>query len=276
MKTICTLGIACMLIAFAAPAQASFTLIDNFDSYDNSTVQNVGNHGNGDCTNGVWDGMWDGTANALVLDDAIASDNSMAVYGAAGAWRGAETDLTNNFASDFSLADGNTATYFFQVMNEGGADADCMIGLAENVNRVDHDNSWQDFSVMPYVNGGAGSTSLKVYGNNNTGGTLAAMTDGEWYNVWVVVDNANKVFDMYYSTGTDDALTGTGITGIQFGRVTAPVNIEAFALSNCKDSRVHIDNLYMATGVDTSNPVPEPAGLALLALGGLAVLRKRS
>ena len=220
-------------------------LIDDFDSYDNSSTTALGATP-GNLTGDVWVGEWDGTGGALITDDPD-GDQSLAVREGSG-WRGAETDLVSNFANDYSLADGETATYFFQVMAEGTA-TDCMIGLAESRASVDINNSWQDFSVMPYIAGG----NLKVYSDNLGDQTVTSMTNGDWYNVWVVVDNAAKTFDMYYSTGTD---AGTlAYSGLEFGRITDPVDLGAFAAMNNGTDLVHVDNLYMISGESTANPL---------------------
>ena len=227
------------------PVSASVTLIDNFDAYDNSGGTTLGATP-GNLTGDVWVGEWDGTGGAHITDDPD-GDQSMAVREGSG-WRGMETDLKNNFSQDFSLADGDTATYFYQVMAEG-TDTDCMIGLAEDRASVDTTDSWRDFSVMPYVKNG----NLSVYGDNIGDQAVTAMTTGDWYNVWVVVDNDTKTFDMYWSTGTNDGTLA--FSDVSFGRITNPFNLEAFSAMNNGTDLVHVDNLYKMLGVDTTNPM---------------------
>ncbi len=244
------------------PVSSTAMLIDNFDSYDNSSNQNIGAHGNGDVTGGVWDGVFDGTNNGQIVDNTDPADNALVAWGipsqGAGGWRGGVTDLSNNFATDFSLADGETATYFFQVMNEGNGYTDTMIGLTESLSTLDINDAYADYSVMPYVVGNPGSATLSVYGDNRSGGTITALTDGQWQNVWLVVDNANKTFDVYTSTGAD---SGTlALAGVEFGRMTDPFNLEAFGITNREDGRVRIDNLYQLVGENTQNPLAAGGG----------------
>ena len=242
------------------------SLIDNFDSYNNDRTQYIGAHSNGDVTGGVWDGVFDGTGNAQILDNSTAGDNSLGVFGdpaqGTAGWRGGVTDLVNNFANDYSLANGDTATYFFQVMNEGNAYADTMMGLTSDLSALDVNDAYADYAVMPYVSGSPGAASFGVYGDNRSGGIVAALTDGQWQNVWLVVDNANKVFDVYTSTGTDDG--ALALSGVQFGRLTDPVNLGAFGITGRDDGRVRIDNLYKLDGVDTDNPLASGSGTAYL------------
>ncbi|MGE9267239.1 MAG: hypothetical protein ACQKBY_04015, partial [Verrucomicrobiales bacterium] len=86
---------ALLALLAVSPAHAAWVLMDNFDSYDNSTVTNVGAHANGDATGGAWDGVWDGTSNA-VISDVSGTNNAMELWGTedgtGGAWRGMETD----------------------------------------------------------------------------------------------------------------------------------------------------------------------------------------
>jgi len=230
-----------ILLGLAADCQASWTLIDSFDSYDNSgsTLLSDG------ITGGVWDEIPVGDNNAQLVDDMVLGGQTVAVYGPN--WRGAETDLKNNFTSDFSLADGATATYFFQFMAQGDS-YDCMFGLARNTANVDATDAWTDYAVMPYIAGG----QLKVYGDNIGDTAIAPISTGLWYNVWLVVDNNAKQFDMYWSTGTTNATLG--MSNVQFGRDTTAGSLEAFAFSQNQYSTVLVDNLYRTSGADTTFP----------------------
>lgn len=231
------------------------TLIDNFDTYNNTFIQNVGAHSNGDATAGVWDGVFDGTSNALVVDN-LATDNALAVFGVpaqdANGWRGAKTNLAENFTTDMSLWDGFSATYFFQVMNEGNAYADTMVGLSESPASVNNYNAWQDYAVMPYVKGNPGAAELWA-----NGAVMTPLVDGQWQNVWLVVDNDAKTFDLYTSTGEDPGVLA--MADLPFSQLANPQDLAAFAITGREDGRVRVDNLYRTVGVDTSNPLLPPA-----------------
>ena len=239
--------IAWVISGLALTCQANWNLIDDFDSYDNSAAASLGATP-GNRSGDVWVGVYDGTSGALITDDDDPEDNSVAAFYTAG-WRGLETDLKNSFSTDLSLPDGDIATYFFQLMAEGSA-TDCMIGLSESTDSVDESNSWMDFAVMPYVNSG----NLKVYSTSGGDQTIQAMTDGEWYNIWLVINNGAKTFDIYVSTGTDAGMLA--YSGLSMGRITAPGNLEAFAIMNNGTDRVHVDNLYRSVGETLSNPLP--------------------
>ena len=240
-----------LIVGLSVHAWGAWTLIEDFDSYDNTSATLVADG----ITGGVWAEVPVGDGSAHIVDDNGTGDQSIAVYGSG--WRGIETDLQNSYASDFSLADGNTATYFFQFMTEGD-DIDCMFGLTESTNSVDESNAWQDYAVMPYVAGG----QFKVYGENIGDSAVGFISTGQWYNVWLVVDNGTKEFDVYWSEGSTNAVLAE--SDVQFGRITAPGDLAAFAFSQNLSSMMHVDNLYKAVGVDTSFPsldildVPEP------------------
>ncbi len=256
---------------------SSVDLIDNFDGYNNASNVNLGAHGNGDVTGGVWDGVFDGTNNGQIVDNTNPADNALVAFGVpgqgGGGWRGAVTNLSTNFAQDFSLGDGDTATYFFRVMNEGNAYADTMIGLTEQPSNIDINDAWQDFSVMPFVVGNPGSAELRANGT-----TVAALTDGQWQNVWVVVDNAGKTFDIYTSTGNSDG--SLALSDLPFSVQASPADLAAWGIAAREDGRVRIDDLYLLPGESTSNPLagsgPVTFNPETMMVAGNVVLRSGS
>ncbi|TWT92324.1 Autotransporter-associated beta strand repeat protein [Botrimarina colliarenosi] len=249
--------------AEALPIVAQASLIDNFNSY---TIGNVGAHSSGDATGGVWDGVFDGTANGQIVGAGRGNLALMAVGVPSqgnGGWRGAATDLANAFAADQSLADGDTATYFLQVKNEGNAYTDTVFGLTGGLANVGINNAWQDYSVMPSIVGSPGAAALRLNGTD-----LVTLTDGEWQNVWLVVDNGAKTIDIYTSTGADGGVLAASDVG--FGQITDPDDLAAFAITGREDGRVQVDNLYRIAGEYTGNPLA-PGGGVLYGTEVLAV-----
>ena len=84
------------------------------------------------------------------------------------------------------------------------------------------------------------------------------MTADAWYNAWFVVDEAAKTYDLYTSTGTD---AGTLVGTYSFGRDrhirTAEARLHRVSIQRWRDadSALRIDNIYLAPGVDTTNPL---------------------
>ena len=255
--------------------QSAPLLIDNFDSYNNTVNQNIGAHSSGDVTRGRWDGVFDGTGNAVVVDDADPSDNSLRVNGISyqsDRWRGAVTNLAISPRADRSLADGAQATYFFQFRREGSGDIDGIIGLADSAAAIDTASPWNDYAVLAGVYGTSPQdTDLRAY-SEGLGDVvvLENISNETWYNVWLVVDNLNKTFDIYTSTGTDDADPNdpsTYRTGLNFGRdvdVTSLTQLglnEGLSDNDPSDAALRVDNLYRAPGVNMANPLAVGGGI---------------
>ncbi len=232
----------------------TFALIDNFDSYNNSGTTTIGSSGSGDCTAGVWDGVFDGTGNARVLDVSGAGQ-VLDVYGipanGATGWRGAKTDLANNFGADFTVPDSSVTTLFFRFRaRSGGGNFDCMFGLTDQVYNLDNTDSWQDFAVMPFLaGGGVGAADFQV-AETTIINNVAADT---WYNVWLVVDTTANDFDVYTSTGT--AAGTLKYAGSAFRNGLGKGSLTTFGVAQREAGHVQIDNIHISSGVDISNPL---------------------
>jgi hypothetical protein len=250
--------------------QAAFTLLDNFDGYDNVTNGSLTT----DATGGVWSAEFVGTNNSHVED--TDQGRSLATYGGA-PWRGAERDLTGTNAA---VLVGETQTYFWQVYADstGGAGYDFMMGLSPSVGNIDTGNAYQDFNVMPFVNNAAATPFINA--EAPTTPWWAPMNPDEWYNLWVVVNNdaVDPTYDLYYSAGmAAPVLVAADANWRNTGALPIGQDLNAigFMAAGGAGGRLLIDNIYYAQGVDLSNPVPEPAALALMGLGGLAMIRRR-
>lgn len=245
------------------PLVDAITRIDDFDSYNNSAFTTIGAHGNGDCTAGVWDGVFDGTANANILDVA-GSGQVLNVIGIPGqgtvGWRGAKTDLANSFGSDLTIADQSVTTVFFQFRAlSGGGNFDCMFGLTDSIANLDNTNSYLDFAVMPFLSGGGvGAADFKIDNGTSEQIVIPDVAADAWYNVWLVVDTTANTFDVYTSTGT--AAGTLGYAGAPFRNGLGLGSLAAFGLSQREAGQVQIDNLFLLHGNNTSYPVGAPTG----------------
>lgn len=231
--------------------------IDDFETYTPGTLS-------GGATGGVWTGVFDGTANARVVN--ASGNNSLEFYGTGSSWRGAQTSLKSSYApANFALADGEEATYFFRVQRQGTQTIDGIFGLT-NLDGIGIDQPWNELAItMSLFQGtGTGSTTALRALDNETGGGDITVLDGiaanEWINVWLVVDNQAKTFQVATSTG-DSA--GTLYPRVfNFGRQSAVgETLDTFAgaefrsPSNPASAGVRIDDLYYLAGVDLTNPL---------------------
>lgn len=253
---------------------SQFVLVDNFDAYDNTFVETIGAHPGGDVTGGAWDGVADGTGNARIVD-IRGANNAIRVNGISqqgDPWRGAVTNLAENFDADHSLADGDTATYFFQVRRDGTGDIDGIFGLADQAADIDTVTPWNDYAITASLYGTSPqSTSLRAYDSQTNSDVVvrASIANQTWYNVWLVVDNDAKTFDIYTSTGTSDAEAanpGTYQTDLHFGRDLDVASLVQFGLNerlsnnDPADGALRMDNIYVAAGENIANPLGAGGG----------------
>jgi hypothetical protein len=279
-------AVTSLLLAASSAASAAWVLVDNFDSYDNTTVKTIGSNGGGDVTGGNWYGVFNGTGAATVENDATPdspTDNALQAFGipgqGAGGWRGAQTNLAANFDTDFTLGDNSVNTLFYQFKAVSGTgNYDTMFGLTDSTANLDNNNSWQDFAVMPFLaGGGAGAADFQASTATGTGVAIADVAGDTWYNVWLVIDTNTNLYDVYTSTGSDPGVLGINDAVFRNGLGTNA--LAAFGFAQQQAGVVQIDNLYLAQGDLTTNPlaIPEPTSalLVALALGGAALVRGR-
>jgi hypothetical protein len=258
------------IVGFTTVSQATWTLLDDFESYDNSTTTATTT-----VTGGTWTSVWDGTANSNIVD--LWGGQVLETKGGA-AWRGAERDLSGTGAA---VAVDEVQTYYWQIKvawygNPGETNwvYDFMMGLAPDVSNIDDINAWQDFSVMPYVN----NAPTTPYINANGPGTFwAPMNNNAWYHVWVVVDNdaADPTFDLHYApVGSSTPILVIADADWRNFAGNQALNAIGFMAAGWEGSWEYIDNIYYDDTGQNLTVAPEPMTIALLGLGGL-LLRKR-
>ncbi|MBX3434789.1 MAG: hypothetical protein KF847_15840 [Pirellulales bacterium] len=272
---------AVALVGWATtPASATlWTLLDNFDGYDNS-----GDSKTTVATGGVWSAEFVGTNNSHVIN--TDQGKSLATYGGA-AWRGAERNLTGSGAA---VLVGEIQTLFWQVRaTSTGGGYDFMMGLSPSVARIDTADAWRDFNVMPFVNNAASTPFINAQAPTTP--WWAPMNTNEWYNVWVVVDNNATApsYDLYYSSGTNaPSLVATNAiwrnTGEPGMGINQDLNAIGFMSAGGAGSELWIDNIFFASGEVLTNPlvaVPEASAMlfgsvACIAAGAGYVRRRRA
>lgn len=273
MKRSLQIVAACLLLLAAGAEAASWNLIDNFNSYPLGQTTTA--------TGGVWTAVFSGTANSNIVSDT--QGNALQTKGGA-AWRGATAPLSQWSAT---LASGSTGTFFWQykALQTATGTFDVMMGLTPSTSNVDTNNAWQDFNVMPFVAGASGGPNMSAANSGGTSTTLVSpVTLDTWYNIWVVVNNdaTSPTYDVYTSTGTDNGTLA--LSNAQWRNSPSPIavgqsiNAIGFMAAGGAGSELLVDNVYWATGIETTNPVPEPAALLLIGLGagGLFAVRHRT
>ncbi len=230
----------------------NFVLLDDFNSYGTGDTSTA--------TGGVWQGEAVGNPNSNIVT--TTKGNSLESFGGGPGWQGAERDLTG---SGGEVAVGETKTYFWQVLAEDASGTntganqlgffDVMQGLTPDVSNIDTTNAWQDFQVMPFINNAATTPFM-----NNNNGNFAAMTPGQWYDVWVVINNdaTTPSYDLYMAEeGENPVLIGTSpfVNDGTTGGFNQDLNAIGFMATANADARVLHDNIYYSIGETTSNPL---------------------
>lgn len=249
------LALAAGAFVLASPsAHAAWNLIDNFDSYDNTDTAV------GTATGGVW--TQNGAAAANVLDG-TGADQFLRVAG--GGWSGAESTLS------IPVANNAITTLFLQFRPNSGGTFDTMIGLSPTAANIDATNAWQDYGVMPFYTGNLRADLV----GGGTGTAPGTDTLDIWYNMWVVIDTNDGVekYDIYTSTGTDAATLAIGNAVMRNG--LGGGTFEAIGFSQNGTGTIDFDNIYLSSGLDLTNPVPEPSVALLGGLGLMGLLRRR-
>jgi len=264
-----------MVIGSVAVSQAQ-TLVDNFQSDSTGLVSGQPASG--------WTALF-GTSNPANTDTGtIQNDGSgnmlLSIGGATTAGSGVYRALPT------AIPGFSTGTLFFQVY-ANNLNLNTSIGLSDVAAPTDA-NNFASFEPQFRMNYNAGAPRFDVR-QGSTGfvdlTTHTAITAGQWYNVWMVVDTTADTWSCYINTGTADATAGDlKMSGIAF-RDTTDHNTALTTLLVYSGSgaalglplAASVDNFYESSGTDLVNPIPEPGTMAMLALGlgSLLFLRKR-
>lgn len=246
-------------VALTTPVTfAAYTLVDDFGSYSTGSYSGGSTAfvGNG----GPWESNVPGATGLVSIESD--GDNYLA-HGWNAGIRGANRTVP-------TIADGDIATYYWQVRTEDGT-PDVSYGLSDVATGGLGDFNNFEVQVALTYSAGDGIRLGARNGGTFTTNLVTGLAVNTWYDIWVVVNNAADTYDVYYGTSGDPNALGTKIAddfGFRNGAASNDI-VTFLTLSNFhEDNNANLDNLYY-------NSVPEPTVGLLGGLGLLGLLRRR-
>lgn len=242
-------------IALIAASQAG--LVDDFEGYAAGNLGNVASP--------PWTSVLNATSSNVLIGEEPDGNGYFSYFAPnSGVVRGGSRAIA-------AIDNGNTAATFFLRFYTETDSFNNTFGLSSNAAPT----AFGDMNVMMRVN--AGVFDVRDGGGFTAGVTIQA---GTWYNVWAVIDQTTDTFDVYLTSGlagataADKVVEGAAFrVGTSNSLVSFVALVQGYAGAPATN-KVRLDDLYLFDGSVLSNPIPEPATLLVLGLGGL-FLRKR-
>ncbi len=219
-------------------------LVDNFDSYQLGDANSVTT-------------TWKATVDVTIATDPAATANQVIrLQENTGVQKATYCMLSESAA----IPEGATKTLFlrFRATNQ----IDSAFGFANKDTPDVGGNDWGNFGPQVSLNYG----NFRVR-NSGTWSVVGAYTELTWYNLWIVVDNANDTMQLYLhnrpneaATEADRVMVGTTDTFGFRNKVAGPLTRFYWRGQNPGGERyVWMDDLYMMEGSSLVNPTPKPA-----------------
>lgn len=258
------LVVAAWTVGLGVSAVSYAGLIDNFQTYSTGTVS-------GGATGGVWTAL--GNADGANIQDE--AGNKLLTVGASVV--GANV---NTYRSIPAIPAANTATtVFMRVRANIATGLNGSFGLADiapaDMNAVGH------YEVQFRLINNAGIQALEARNSGVFATLVSPITVGQWYNVWMVVNNSTDKWDAYVNQGTANASAGDlKLSNIGFRNGAAGNDLSFVSIFGGAGGILgeSVDSIYISEGVALSNPlaVPEPSTCLIALAGiGIALLKRR-
>ena len=250
------LPVALTTLLIAPLSQASFVLMEDFESFSATDALN---------SSANWSGGGGYTAETVAGTLAATTSN--------------EPSALNLDISANQIAAGNTGTVFFQFRIDSSvpvAQSDDATTLDFNTGVAPGPVSGTSNTQGAYINlgaNGADNRTLQGRDGSNQNNLKTGLNADSWYNIWLVLDNGdtttseNEIYDIYLSEGRTNTLAPTSVANDFAFRDTPNGNpVDTIFLNKFRDAPgAYFDNYYVdSTAENLVNPVPEPGIYALL------------
>ncbi|MBN2210070.1 MAG: hypothetical protein JW709_01625, partial [Sedimentisphaerales bacterium] len=182
MKKQMTFAFVAVLLAIGG-AQAM--LVDDFESYAAGPVGTVTE---------IWENV--GPADNGVIAEEDAENQVLSLQETAGT---PTPGVYGVLSGSTAIENGQTKTLFFKF--RASASAASVLNYAIGLTDVDAPNTWGNFRPQIGFN-----TSYGMYvREGSTSFSLGTINVDDWYNLWMMVDHANKQIKLYMNQGVADA-----------------------------------------------------------------------
>lgn len=272
MKSMMGWMLLAVTLLMAAPGYSELLLVDDFESHTyNATIDNCAGGG---VLGGLWDTESNSTGNIKIQGTSGVNQNLLISTHSSGDDRGGGINALTN-----PVENTETGVLFFrfQIRNHERP-VRTYLGM--------HHHTGSDFLTSSTNRGDRVNAGFALFRTETTGNVEIRTTDeltvlkddlvqGQWYNAWIVADNAADTFDLYISAVVENASSGplelpteSDLIGlsIPFGLATEnPLVGAMFPTYNGAPAKtdVYIDDIYwdgdgglLLTSKGARNPVP--------------------
>ncbi|MCY2954265.1 MAG: PEP-CTERM sorting domain-containing protein [Planctomycetota bacterium] len=285
--------LAATIVFAAAPAHAGFVVFDNFNSYTAGSILN----GQGPVGN-TWTTPDTAAQGSITIVNVAPGNNAVRFDNYTD--NAAHRNYRSLQAAGLAIPNASSAATVFFTFKKGAgnlnfntilSDLPAPTNLAgDSEVQLNEDYGSGTFfrgrsaNSFPLLTTAAGPTQLE-----RDAARIIPLADAT-YNVWLAIDNSTDTYKIYMQSNNDPALSSiTQLLKSTDGAGTFTFRNSGSALQ-ANDlitynmgvggggfvGPVFIDDIYVDTGsANFANPVPEPATLSTLAIGALALLRRR-
>jgi hypothetical protein len=226
-------------------------VIENFESYALGNVRDVASP--------PWTAHGGGTGTQFADIESF-SGNKVLTYG----WSNTAPDSSRGTSRDMPAAgiieNNDIATFFFRV-NSKTDDPDHSFGLSDSVTTTANAN-FDEYETQVRLVQGASAGTFAIQARNGgafTSNLATGLALNSWYNVWMVVNQATDMYDVYMNTGSAGATAVNKLNAsplaFRNGTPESLSKILALASPAPVDNGVRIDDLVYSQGVNLTNPL---------------------